>query len=87
MSTTISRAYDRALCALLGERVKVTFQVTSPAHTRVRADLYLSGADFRDDRVATFDWWFEVSARRRAWERFTAHCREQLHHLEIAPTA
>jgi hypothetical protein len=76
---------QRMITALRGERVTATFLVTSPAHTRVRADLYVAGADFSDDRIATFDWSFKVSARRRAWERFARACQAQLLQLEVAP--
>ncbi len=71
--------------AVRRERITATFLVTSPGHTRVRADLYAAGVNFADDRVATFDWSFRVRASRRAWERFSTHCREQLHQLEVAP--
>lgn len=77
--------FQRVITAVVGERITATFLVTSPAHTRVRAALYASGASFLDDRVATFDWTFRVSARRRDWDRFVAICREQLQQLEIMP--
>ena len=78
---------QRLRTILRGDRVTATFQVTSPAHARVRADLYVAGADFCDSRVATFDWLFTVSAKRRAWENFVLCCREQLQHLEVAPAS
>ncbi len=72
---------------LRGEPVTATFLVTSPAHTLVRAHLYAAGADFSDDRVATFDWAFTVRTRSRAWDRFRTRCREQLHQLQVASHA
>lgn len=70
---------------LHGGVVTATFLVTSPAHTRVRADLYCCGADFRDLRVAMFDWKFVVRTNARAWQRFRRVCREQLLQLEVDP--
>lgn len=84
MPASLRRRLDRVLAAAFGERVQATFLVTWPADDRVRADLYAAGADFSDDRIAAFDWSFRVSARRRAWERFTERCRDQLQQLEIA---
>ena len=69
----------------LGEPMTATFLVTSPAHTSVRAQLYAAGADFSDDRIATFDWAFTVRTRARAWTRFRSICRANLLHLQIAP--
>ena len=71
------------LSRLRGEFVTVTFLVTSPAHTRVRADLYCCGADFRDLRVAMFDWKFVVHTRERAWRRFLRVCRQPLLQVEM----
>lgn len=85
MDRTPRSPFRWLVTALIGERITATFLVTSPAHTRVRAALYASGASFFDDRVATFDWTFRVSARRRDWDRFVAVCREQLQQLEIMP--
>lgn len=74
---------SRLLARVRGDIVTATFLVTSPAHTRVRADLYCCGADFCDSRVATFDWKFTVRTTTRAWQRFRQVCREQLMQVEI----
>jgi len=73
------------LARLRGEPVTATFLVTSPAHTLVRAQLYAAGAEFTDDRVATFDWAFTVRTRSHAWQRFVERSRETLLQLQIAP--
>lgn len=76
---------SRLLTRLRGDAVTATFLVTSPGHTRVRADLYCCGATFRDSRIATFDWKFTVRTTTRAWERFRRVCKEQLLQVEVLP--
>lgn len=76
---------SRFLRSVRGGVVTATFLVTSPAHTRVRADLYCCGADFWDSRIAMFDWKFTVRTSARAWQRFRTVCREQLLQLEVVP--
>ena len=77
--------YQRLFAAVVGERVTATFLVTASDPSRIRADLYCAGADFRDDRVAFFDWSFTVRTRRRTWEEFVAICREPLQQLQVSP--
>ncbi|HEY5334856.1 MAG TPA: hypothetical protein VIJ71_02405 [Mycobacteriales bacterium] len=76
---------SRLLSRVRGGVVTATFLVTSPAHTRVRADLYACGADFRDNRIATFDWKFTVRTSSRVWQRFRRVCKEQLLQVEVVP--
>lgn len=76
---------SRLLTRIRGDVVTATFLVTSPAHTRVRADLYCCGAEFRDSRIATFDWKFTVRTSTRVWHLFLRVCQEQLLQVEVVP--